>query len=36
MPGSPIENARLNDALQNELEEQKRAEEFEQRRRAYA
>jgi PAS domain S-box-containing protein len=32
--GLAIENARLNDALQNELEEQKRAEEFEQRRRA--
>ena len=32
--GLAIENARLNDALQNELEEQKRAEEFEQHRRA--
>jgi len=32
--GLAIENARLNDALQKELEEQKRAEEFEQRRRA--
>ena len=32
--GLAIENARLNDALQNELAEQKRAEEFEQRRRA--
>ncbi|HZJ24953.1 MAG TPA: ATP-binding protein, partial [Anaerolineales bacterium] len=32
--GLAIENARLNDALQNELEEQKRAEEFEQKRRA--
>jgi PAS domain S-box-containing protein len=32
--GLAIENARLNDALQYELEEQKHAEEFEQRRRA--
>jgi len=32
--GLSIENARLNDALQYELEEQKQAEEFEQRRRA--